>query len=147
VDPQHTDKLLETVRAAALNREASDPQAALHALYSAVIQGDFHRFAELVTEDVELHICGFGPMDGNWRGRGDVVAATQKNFALLSGQQPRIESMISQGDRVAVLIHESGVLKADQRSYSLRGVQWFTFEGGKLKRIDEILAETAPVPR
>jgi ketosteroid isomerase-like protein len=147
MDPQHTDRLLETVRTAALNREAGDPQAALHALYNAVVQGDFHLFAELVTEDVELHICGFGPLNGSWRGRDDVVSATRSNFALLSDQRPQIESMISQGDRVAVLMRESGVLRADQRTYSLRGVQWFTFEAGKLKRIDEVLAETPAAPR
>jgi hypothetical protein len=33
--------------------------------------------------------------------------------------------MISQGDSVAVLMRESGVLKSTGQAYSIRGVQWF----------------------
>ena len=120
--------------------DAKDPQAVLHAAYSAVAQGAFDQLAGLVTDDVELHISGFGPMNGIWRGRADVVAATRKNFALVTGQKPEIDRMISQGDHVVVMLRESGVLREDGQAYDLRGVQWFTFESGKLKRIDQILA-------
>ena len=46
----------------------------------------------------------------------------------------------AQGDRVAVLLRESGVLKSSGRAYSVRGVQWITFADGKIKKIDEIVA-------
>jgi len=124
-----------------LNQRLDHPQAVLHALYSAIVQGDFDRFGELVTDDVELHICGFTPMNGDWRGRNEVVAATRRNFGLLNEQRPEIEGMIAQGDIVAVLIQENGLLKADGARYSLRGVQWFRFEDGKVKQIDEVLAQ------
>ena len=135
----HTDRFLATVSTAA-TKELSDFQAVLHGAYSAVIQGDFEAFGQSVTDDVELNICGFGPIDGTWRGRNEVVAATRKNFALLAGQKPEIESMICQDDRVAVLLKESGVLKSTGQAYRIRGVQWFTFANGKIKKIDEILA-------
>jgi ketosteroid isomerase-like protein len=48
--------------------------------------------------------------------------------------------MISQGDSVAVLLRESGVLKSNGQSYNVRGVQWFTFADGKISKIDEIVA-------
>ena len=135
----YTDKLLQAVSPAAPHA-MSDPQTVLHAAYSAVIQGNFDAFSDAVTEDVELNVCGFGPMDGTWRGRREVVEATRKNFELVAGQQPEIEGMISQGSCVAVLLRESGILKSTGQPYRLRGVQWFTFANGKIKKIDEILA-------
>jgi hypothetical protein len=48
--------------------------------------------------------------------------------------------MISHGDSIAVLISESGVLKSTRQAYSIRGVQWFTFAGGKIRKIDQIAA-------
>ena len=68
-----------------------------------------------------------------------MVAATRKNFALLSNQKPEIEGMISHANRVAVLLRESGVFKSNGQAYSVRGVQWFTFADGKIARIDEIV--------
>ena len=71
-------------------------------------------------------------LDGSWRGRADVLEATRRNFGTLSGQQPGIDAMISQGESVAVLLRESGVFKSTGQAYSVRGVQWFTFAGGKI---------------
>jgi ketosteroid isomerase-like protein len=139
MDREYTDRLLQTVRPAA-TKESSDPQAVLHGVYSAIIQGNFDALAESVSDDVELNICGFGPMDGRWRGRNQVVEATRRNFALVAGQQPEIEGMIAQGDSVAMLLRESGVLNSTGQAYSIRCVQWFTFANGKIKRIDEIVA-------
>jgi ketosteroid isomerase-like protein len=135
----YTDKLLQKVRTAA-PKDMNDPQTVLHGVYSAIIRGAFDAFSDSVTEDVELNVCGFGPMDGTWRGRSEVVEATRKNFDLVAGQQPEIEGMISQGACVAVLLRESGVFKSTGQSYRVRGVQWFTFASGKIKKIDEILA-------
>jgi ketosteroid isomerase-like protein len=139
MDSEYGDRLLEAVRPAATH-EARDIQAVLHAAYGAIVNGNFEAFGESVADDVELNIRGFGAMDGTWRGRNEVIEATRKNFALLSGQQPEIEGMIAQGESVAVLLRESGVFKSTGQAYSLRGVQWFTFENGKIKRIDEIVA-------
>ncbi|HTC35622.1 MAG TPA: nuclear transport factor 2 family protein [Bryobacteraceae bacterium] len=142
MDRDYTDRFLLTTRSAA-TKEASDPKTVLHAAFDSVIQGNFDAFANSVTENVELSISGFGPLNGNWRGRDEVVAATRKNFALLANQKPEIESMISEGDRVAVLLRESGVFKSNGQAYSVRGVQWFTFANGKIAKIDEIIATHA----
>jgi len=138
MDRDYTDKLLRAVSPAAHNT-VSDPQTVLHAVYSAIIQGNFDAFGDAVTEDVELDVCGFGPMNGSWRGRREVVEATRKNFALVTGQRPEVEGMISQGACIAVLLRESGTLKSTGQLYRLRGVQWFTFANGKIKKIEEIL--------
>jgi ketosteroid isomerase-like protein len=138
MDPEYKDRFLETTSKAA-TEDVNHPQTVLNAAFDAVIQGDFSRFGEFITDDVELTICGFSPMDGTWRGHDEVVAATRKNFALLGDQKPEIESMITDREHVAVLVRERGVLKSNGQAYSIRGVQWFTFANGKIKKIEEII--------
>jgi ketosteroid isomerase-like protein len=140
MDPAFSDRLLHTVRTGAAHNP--DPQAVLHAAYDAIIRGDFDAFAKSLADDVELNIHGFGPMNGSWRARDAVVAATRRNFASVAGQKPEIEGMISQGDCVAVLLREHGVFNSTQEACSIRCVQWFTFAEGKIKKIDEIVAST-----
>jgi ketosteroid isomerase-like protein len=139
MDREYSERFLRTTGSAA-TEDILAPQTVLHAAFDAIIRGDFDAFAASVTDDVELNIRGFGALDGVWRGRTEVVAATRKNFALLGEQKPEIESIISEGDRTAVLLRESGILKANGQPYSVRGVQWFTFADGKIKKIDEIIA-------
>ncbi len=139
MDREYTDRFLHTTGSAA-TKDIQDPQTVLHAAFDAIIQGDFDAFGQSITADAELSVRGFGPLDGNWQGRDAVVAATRKNFAMLANQKPQIESMISQGDRVAVLLRESGVFKSNGQGYSVRGVQWFTFADGKIRKIEEIVA-------
>jgi ketosteroid isomerase-like protein len=139
MDREYTDRFLRTTGSAA-TEDIKDPQTVLHATFDAVIQGNFDAFGELIADDGELNVSGFGILDGTWRGRDEIVAATRRNFGLVGNQKPEIESIIFQGDRVAVLIRESGIFKSSGQAYSVRGVQWFTFADGKIKKIDEIVA-------
>ena len=139
MDREYTERFLSTTSSAA-SKDVKDPQTVLHTAFDAIIRGDFDAFGESITDDAELNIRGLGALDGTWRGRHEVVAATRRNFDLLASQKPQIESMISQGDSVAVLLRESGVLKSSGRAYDVRGVQWFTFADGKISKIDEIVA-------
>lgn len=142
MERDYTDRFLATTQSLSTT-DAGDPRTVLHRAFNAIIGGDFGAFGEAVTDDVELSISGFGAMDGKWRGRDDVIAATRQNFAQLDGQRPEIEGMIFDRDRVAVLLHETGVLKSSGEPYDVRGVQWFTFADGKIKKIDEIVARFA----
>jgi ketosteroid isomerase-like protein len=139
MDREYTDRFLHTTSSAA-TEDIKDPQTVLHAAFDAIMQGDYDAFGESITDDAELSICGFGALDGTWRGRDEVVAAARKNYGLLANQKPEIETMIWQGDCVAVLLRESGIFKSSGQAYSVRGVQWFTFANGKIKKIDEIIA-------
>jgi ketosteroid isomerase-like protein len=139
MDRQYTDRLLRTTSSAA-TPDRKDPQTVLHAAFDAIIQGNYEVFGESVTDDVELSIRGFSGMEGTWRGRDEVVAAARQNFEMLAEQKPEIESMIADGDRIALLLRENGILKSNGQAYSVRGVQWFTFAGGKISKIDEIVA-------
>jgi ketosteroid isomerase-like protein len=139
MDREYTDKFLRTTSGAA-TKDVKAPQTVLHAAFDAIMQGNYDAFGQSVTDDVELIIRGFSAMEGTWRGRDEVVAATRKNFALVLEQKPEIESMIADGDRIAVLLRENGILKSNGQAYSVRGVQWFTFADGKISKIDEIVA-------
>jgi ketosteroid isomerase-like protein len=140
MDPEYTDKFLATARPSATDASSGDPQTVLQAAYAAIIQSDFHALGDSMTDDVELNICGFPATDGNWCGRNDVIAAARRNYAQIENQQPEIEAMISDGDSIAVLLRERGVLKSTRLAYSIRGVQWFTFADGKIKKVDQIVA-------
>ena len=143
MDAQYTARFLDAIRNHSPEPAALDPNLeTLHAVYDAVIRGDFNAFGEFLADDVELDIRGVGSMDGDWRGRARVVEVARANFSQLADQKPEIESIISGNNSMAVLFHESGVFKLEGRSYRFRVVQWFTFAGGKVKRIDEIVAST-----
>jgi ketosteroid isomerase-like protein len=139
MDGEYSDRILRTTGSAATG-DTSAPQSVLHAAFDAILRQDYDAFGQAVTDDVELSIRGAGAMDGSWRGRDEVVSATRRNFGLLVDQKPEIESMISDGNRIAVLLRETGRYKASGEAYSLRGVQWFTFINGKIQKIDEIVA-------
>lgn len=79
MDPQYTDKFLATARPAE-TVGATDLQAVFHAAYAPIISGDFDALTESMTDDGALNICGFPPINGAWRGRGEVVAAARKNY-------------------------------------------------------------------
>ena len=117
MEREFSERFLRTT-SSATTEDVQTPQSILHAAFDAIIQGDFDAFGRSVADDVELSIRGLGELDGSWL----------------------IESMIAQGDSIAVLLRESGVFKSNGEAYRVRGVQWFTFFSGKIKRIDEIIA-------
>jgi ketosteroid isomerase-like protein len=139
MDTRFTTRFLDTARSATNDLGAGN-HGTLLAVFEAVVRGDFEAFGELLTDDVELDIRGTGLFDGLWRGRKQVVEAARLNFGQLRDQKPEIEGMISQNDAIAVLVRETGVIKADQRGYGVRAVQWFTFSNARIRRIDQIAA-------
>jgi ketosteroid isomerase-like protein len=85
MDAQYTARFLDTIRHHSPDPEALDPnRETLHAVYDAVIRHDFNAFGEFLTDDVELDIRGVGSMDGNWRGREQVVEVARANFSQLA---------------------------------------------------------------
>lgn len=143
MDPVYTDKFLATIREAAPSEPAvipDDPQIVLYRLFDGIVRGDFDAVGELMTDDIDLTISGFPAIDGHWHGRDAVIAAAKRNFGLLENQQPKVEAMISSGDSTAVLIHERGLLKPGGQAYNIRAVEWFTFQNGKIKKVDQSAA-------
>ena len=136
MNAEYTARFVSDVVASTVDKNTQT----LSKLYAAVVAHDFEAFAKHLSDDVELSIEGLPEMSGTWRGREAVVEAARRNYALLYDQKPEMEAMISQGESIAVLFHETGIFKAEHRSYYVRGVQWFTFAGGKIRRMDQIVA-------
>ena len=144
MDPAYTDKLLDTLNLAATS-PGSEHKAVLFRVYAGIIEGNFDALREAAASHVEFTISGFEPMAGTWRGHDAVVQATKTNFAQVGSQKPVIEGMIADGDSVAVMIRESGVMQATGQPYLVRAVQWFTFSEGKIVRIDQVVASIPTV--
>jgi ketosteroid isomerase-like protein len=141
MDPQFTTRFLGELHGRSETAAAETHlTTTLQSAFESIVRGDFDAFAEHVTEDVELHINGSGLFDGSWHGRAEVVAAARKNYGQLRDQKPEIEAMISEGNTIAILLRETGVVRADETVYRVRAVQWFTFAGGRIGKIDQIAA-------
>jgi len=76
MDAQYTARFLDTIRNHSPQPESSQAnRETLHLVYDAVIRGDFKAFGKFLTDNVELDVRGAGSMDGNWRGREQVLEA------------------------------------------------------------------------
>ena len=117
----------------------TDHQEVLLSVITAIGSNDIESLHQHFTDDAELHIHGFPGMDGSWRSRNEVLAAIAGNFGKITEQKPEIEAMIHQDEAIAMLIRETGRLKADGRRYEARGVIWYTFQGARLRRIEEFV--------
>ncbi len=117
MDREYSARFLETTSSSA-TEDVTAPETVLHKAFDAVIHGDFDVFGHWVTDDVELSISGSGAMDGTWRGRDEVMAASRRNFEMLEEEKPEIEGMISQGNSIAVLLRDNGVLKSNGQAYA-----------------------------
>ncbi|MEO8130372.1 MAG: nuclear transport factor 2 family protein [Bryobacteraceae bacterium] len=116
---------------------APDPKRVVLAIFAAVSANDFQALEAYFTADAELHIYGFPASEGSWLGRENVLRAIESNFAMITDQHPRIESIVQQEHALALRMSETGTLKAGSHRYEAHGVTWFTFEGSRVKKIEE----------
>jgi ketosteroid isomerase-like protein len=122
--------------------EFSSLKPILAKILDAISRDDFAAIADHLTEQVELQISGFPSMDGCWRGREHVMQALTANFDKVTEQKPEPESVIEQGNQIAMLIRESGRWKESGHPYRVRGVIWWTFDGNRLARVEEFIGPT-----
>lgn len=111
----------------------------------AIGQADLAGVGELLTDDVRLEIrgCEQFPFVRDARGRAAVLAAIKHNFAEVQDQQPRLESVVAQGDTVIVMASEQGVIKSTGAAYHIEGIQRFVCRNGKISLVHEILIEAS----
>jgi ketosteroid isomerase-like protein len=138
MDAAYTGKFLRDLTDRSDRTEALSNDKILFGIYDAVAKGDYSAVAGYVSPEIEMRIAGCGQMDGRWRGATEVGQAIAANFQRVTGQKPVMEQMIVQGDSIAVLLNETGSFRDTGKSYSARAVQWFTFESGKLKKVEQI---------
>jgi len=92
--------------------DPADPQPVLMAVVQAAGADKVDELPQYSTEDIELRIYGFAPLDGFWQGCANVVEAMRANFSGITHQKSSIEGLIQQGDFVALRVRETGQLVA-----------------------------------
>ncbi|HYH19251.1 MAG TPA: nuclear transport factor 2 family protein [Azospirillum sp.] len=105
---------------------------------------DVEGLLKLIDDDVEWQVPDTGgrlPWSGYYRGKSDVLIWLQ---ALGAVEDLKIEprEFLVDGDRVVVLAHESGRLRATGRAYGSDVALVFTVTGGRVAAM-RVFANTA----
>lgn len=114
----------------------------LQELYRAIARGDYAAAADAMADDVEMEIIApseFGFVCSA-RGRAQIWAAMQENFAKVEDQQPEVVSLVAQGNKVVVTAREKGRHRASGRPYDLHWVALYEFRDGKIARFLALIA-------
>jgi ketosteroid isomerase-like protein len=109
-------------------------------LYLAIGRGDYQAFREALAEEVEMEIISpqGAPFSGRWRGREQVTAAVQSNFAQIAEMKPVVDEVVAKGQSVVLSARDRGRYHTGE-AFDLAWVQWFTFAGGKLVNFREMI--------
>jgi ketosteroid isomerase-like protein len=107
----------------------------VHALCDALSSHDANRVAPWLHDDVEWTL--FGPVDlfpfaGQRRGKAAVLAGLRQMSSSLHLQKCGKESLLTEGDNMAVLMRLNLLQTRTNRSIILRLAQFTTFREGKL---------------
>jgi ketosteroid isomerase-like protein len=117
--------------------------AIVQAVYAVLAVGPLDSVGVFLADDVEFELHdATNTMNGSWSGRGSVLAAMVANFAKVDQQKPVVKGMLADGNTVAVLLSETGVMKASGQPYSATAVHWFTIEASSVRRIEAVIALT-----
>jgi ketosteroid isomerase-like protein len=118
---------------------------ALQDHYRALLNGDIDRFVSYLSEDVEFEIVGpaFVPFLGKWHGKNDVVRAILNGFSMVEQQDPRVLSIVAQGNQIVIVARETGRFRNTGIAYDVHWVQWFSFRDGKIANVRELICGQA----
>lgn len=111
-----------------------DAKEVVHQYVEAFNQGDLDRLRSLLAEEAEIQ----GVLA---RGGFDDIAPVWGQLIEGYGMQLDVQSMVAEGNVVAVRYIEKGTFRAPAfgnqptgKSYELVAMEWFEIEGGKIKR-------------
>jgi ketosteroid isomerase-like protein len=111
------------------------------AIYAAFKAGDMPGLYARLADDVVWDVYGAAelPIAGSWTG----VAAVAEWFDLLGGTSEvtlfEIDTVVAEGDDVAVFGRESGMVQATGRDYSIAWAHLWTLKDGRAVRFQDFL--------
>lgn len=112
----------------------------------AIARGDLDAALASAAADIQLDI--FAPPEFKWISRASGVAelrrALETNFGALQDQAPEIVNVLTQGDTVVLMGHETGRIRATGEPYDVEFVERFTFRDGQLAAIRVLAAKRLP---
>lgn len=126
----------------------ANKQTALKFLH-AMSEGDAQGQADCMTEDAFTFTRGFAQVSGR-RDRETMLATVEAfNDVVPTGFRPKIEKVVAEGDTV-VIEWEGDAVLSDGEPYCNQYVFIFSFEGAKIKQLNEyfctVLADSKIMP-
>jgi ketosteroid isomerase-like protein len=113
----------------------ANKQVALDFL-QAMDQGDAELMARCITHDAETVTRGFAQVSGR-RNRETMLATTAAFLDVVpTGFRPEVHKVVAEGDTV-MLEFEGNAVLSNGEPYCNQYVFVFTFEGGKIRRLNE----------
>lgn len=112
-------------------------------ILTAIAQKDLSPVENFIHEGAEMVIHGFAPCERRSKGRMEILKALQENFEAITDQKPLMEALVEGEAEVAVKFSETGTMRESGQKYSARAVIWFTFEGSKIRKIEEFASLSA----
>ena len=106
-------------------------------ILTAIASKDLRPVEGFIHEDAEMAIHGFTPCARRTKGRVEILKALQENFEAITDQKPVMEALVEGDAEVAFKFSETGTMRESGQKYSARAVIWFTFEGSKIRKIEE----------
>ncbi|MGV3587728.1 MAG: nuclear transport factor 2 family protein [Adhaeribacter sp.] len=113
--------------------------------YALFSQGAIQNLMELYTDDVQFIFPGpsENPLPGTYQGKEQVI----KFFSLLNEhinyEAFELKEFIAAGEKVVVLGHERGTIRAAGQTYEVEWVQVFTLQNGKITHLQAFLDTAA----
>jgi ketosteroid isomerase-like protein len=115
--------------------------------YAAIARGDFNAIEAMVSDDFVFEMMTEAPIPFPHvvRGRGGLGEQLRKSFEEVEQQIPEVQTIVAQGNLLAVFGFERGRVRTSGELYALHWVQLFTFRDGKIVSIRQFF-DSAGLP-
>jgi len=121
-----------------------DPKQLVIEVYEALAKGDKQTLEDLMAPDAQW--CDNAPPEMKGGGRFVGIDAIIKYVASNIGETTTFkieqEWMISDGNRVVVMIHELATVQRTKRMFEIHSIHVFTLENGKVVKFDNYFDPT-----
>ena len=121
-----------------------DHLRAVREQFDAIERGDLDAVLSSAHDNVQLDI--YAPPEFHWtrhaKGLVEVRKAIADNFDTVDDQHPEILNVVTEGDSVVLIGHETGSIRATREAYDVQFVHRFTFRDGRLAAVQIVAARS-----
>jgi ketosteroid isomerase-like protein len=121
------------------NATAREPKRVVEDLLAAFGSGNMQQITELVADDVDWLVPGdpeIMPWAGHYTNRDQVLGLMGNNAGSTENLQITPKWMVSEGDKVLLLINERATVAATGQSYEVDSLHVYTIEDGKIQAFE-----------
>lgn len=121
------------------------PAEILRRWFDAMLSGDRETFADLIAEDAVWHVPGLNPLAGEYQGRAEVLAFSEK-MARAGTFRRRVVDVFGSDEHAVALLDAEGE-RADGVTYSGFGAAVCRTRDGKISEFWGMNANQAGLDR